>query len=214
MKLFLNFFVLNSFTLILTQENSKNDLVFNEFFDNLLNQKGYTDRFKLFFNEGIKQFSIGVVDGKDGNIVKLSDFKRKGNVILHPEKIETWLQYSFIAPRLEVNWKNSKCLGIKCQLWAIISDNELIVKIAVKPEKCDVSYSITLKTIKNMDIFVTELPKFIPIFFFNSAFNLVEFINEPLKERIKHRISHTVLNNFFNDKEIEKLCQIVDKIVH
>lgn len=214
MKLLTKFFVINLFTIVVTQESSKNELVFNEFFDNLLNQNGYTNRFKSFLKEGIQQFSIGGVVGQDGNIVNLSDFKRKGNVISHSAKIETWFQFSFIAPRLEINWKNSRCLGMKCQLWAIMLDNELIVKMAVKPEKCDVLYSITLKAIKDIDIFVTELPKYIPNFFFNSAFDLVEFINESLKERIKQRISHTVLNNFLNDEELKTLCQVVDNAVY
>ncbi|XP_050423663.1 uncharacterized protein LOC126835249 [Adelges cooleyi] len=146
--------VLNIFRQISSEEN-----LLNDFFDNLLKTTGYIDRHKSFLKKGIKDFSVGLFNGKDGRVVELSEIRRKGNIILHPGEVESWLEISFLVPYIEINWENSECIGIKCQLCATMIDNQLDVKMAVIPENCEVSYSISLKAIKEMEVYVVDVPK-------------------------------------------------------
>lgn len=199
--------------LLITAIDEKNPL--NKFFDVLLSDNNHENRYKSLLQTGIRDFSVGLFVGSGGHIDKISKIQRIGNVIVHPGKVETWIEMSFIVKHLDVIWDNSTCFGIRCHLWATMLDNKFDVKMAVRPINCQVSYNINLNTVGTMEVSVTELPKYMPNFFFNGALYIVEvFFKGPLTESVKHRINHSVIYDFIDKCQIEQICIAVNETIN
>lgn len=205
-------FILFSNVLFVKTVKEKN--ILNEFFDWLLNDNNHENRYKSLLQTGIHDFSVGLFVGSGGHIDKISKIQRTGNVIVHPGNVETWIEMSFVIQHLDVNWNNSTCFGIRCQLWATMLDNKFDVKMAVKPINCQVSYNINLNTVGTMEVSVSELPKYMPNFFFNGALYIVEvFFKGPLTESVKHRINHSVIHNFIDKNQVDQICMAVNETI-
>lgn len=201
------------FSSILVTANDKNSL--NTFFDSLLNDNSHVDRYKSLLKTGIHDFSVGLFEGSGGRIDKISKIQRSGNVIVHIGDVETWIELSFIVQHLDVIWDNSTCIGIRCQLWATMLDNQFDVKMAVRPIDCQVSYNINLNNVGTMEVSASDLPKYMPNFFFNGALYIVEtFFKGPLKESVKHRINHSVIHDFIDTNQIDQICKAVNQTIH
>lgn len=207
------FILFTNISLIFITVNGKNNL--NEFFDVLLSDNSQENRYKSLLQTGIHDFSVGLFVGSGGRIDKISNIQRTGNVNVHPGKLETWIEMSFIVKHLDVIWDNSTCFGIRCHLWATMLNNKFDVKMAVRPINCQVSYNINLNTIGTMEVNVSELPKYMPNFFFNGALYIVEvFFKGPLTESVKHRINHGVILDFINKNQINQICIAVNETIH
>lgn len=206
------FILVSIILLLITAENGKN--ILNHCFDDLLSDKSHEDRYKSLLQTGIHDFSVGLFVGSGGRIEKISKIYRTGDIIVYPGKVETWIEISFIVQFIDVIWVNSTCFGIQCQLWATILDNKFNVKMAVRPINCQVSYNINLSTVGKMEVSVSELPKYIPGFFFNGALYIVEvFFKGPLTESVKHRINHSVMHDFIDKNEIDEICKAVNETI-
>ncbi|XP_025420758.1 uncharacterized protein LOC112690869 [Sipha flava] len=191
----------------------KNNL--NAFFDVLLSDNRQENRYKSLLQTGIHDFSVGLFVGSGGRIDKISNIQRTGNVNVYPGKLETWIEMTFIVKHLDVIWDNSTCFGIRCHLWATMLNNKFDVKMAVRPINCQVSYNINLNTIGTMEVSVSELPRYIPSFFFNGALYIVEvFFKGPLTESVKHRINHGVILDFIDKNQIDQICIAVNETIH
>lgn len=212
MKIICAFILSFNIILFITAENEKN--ILNHYFDTLLRDNSHEDRYKSLLQTGVHDFSVGLFVGSGGRIEKISKISRIGNVIIYPGKVESWIEMSFIVPYLDVIWYNSTCFGIQCQLWATMLDNKFIVKMAVRPINCQVSYNINLNTVGKMEVSVSELSNYIPGFFFNGALYIVElFFKGPLTESVKHRINHSVMHDFINKNQIDEICIAVNKTI-
>lgn len=188
--------------------------ILNECFDALLSDNDHENQYKSLMQTGIHDFSVGLFYGSGGRIEKISKIHRTGNVNVHPGKVETWIEMSFIVQHLDVIWDNSTCFGIRCQLWATMLDNKFVIKMAVRPINCQVSYNINLNTVGAMEVSVSELPKYIPSFIFNGAMYIVEvFFKGPLTESVKHRINHSVIRDFLDKNQIDLICLAVNKTI-
>jgi len=188
--------------------------VLNSFFDDLLSDNSHENRYKSLLQKGIHDFSVGLFVGSGGRIDKISKIQRIGNVIVHPGKVETWIEISFIVKHLDVIWDNSTCLGIRCQLWASMLDNTFDVKMAVRPINCQVSYNINFNTVGALEVSVSELPKYMPSLFFNGALYIVKvFFRGPLTESVKYRINHNVIHDFIDKNQIDQICIAVNKTI-
>lgn len=186
----------------------------NTFFDNLLSDNSHENRYKSLLQTGIRDFSVGVFVGSGGRIDKITKIQRTSNVIVHPGEVETWIEMSFVIQHLDVIWDNSTCVGIKCQLWATMLNNNFDVKMAVRPINCQVSYNINFNTVGTMEVSVSELPKYLPRFFFNGALYIVEvFFKGPLTESVKHRINHSVIQDFLDKDQINLICKAVNETI-
>lgn len=186
----------------------------NSFFDNLLSDNSHEDRYKSLLKTGIQDFSVGLFEGSGGRIDKISKIQRIGNVIIYPGEIETWIELCFVMQHLDVIWDNSTCIGIRCQLWATMLNNQFCVKMAVEPINCQVSYNINLNNVGTMEVSVSDLPKYVPNFFFNGALYIVEtFFKGPLKESVKHRINHSVIHDFIDKNQIDQICIAVNETI-
>lgn len=202
----------NLLSFVATAGKNNNNL--NVFFEELLSVNGREDRYKTLLQTGIHDFSVGLFIGSGGHINEISKLQRIGDVIVHPGKIETWLEMAFIVQHLDVIWDNSTCFGINCRLWATMLDNKFDIKMAVRPINCQVSYSINFNTVGTMKVGVSELPQYLPRFFFNGALYIVEvFFKGPLTESVKHRINHSVIHDFIDKNQIDQICIAVNETI-
>lgn len=193
---------------------AENNNILNTFFDDLLSDNSHENRYKTLVQTGIHDFSVGLFIGSGGHIDKISKIQRTGDVIVHPGKIETWIEMSFIVHHLDVIWDNSTCFGIKCQLWATMLGNKFDVKMAVRPINCQVSYNINFNTVSTIEVNISELPQYLPKFFFNSALYIVEvFFKGPLTESVKYRINHSVIHDFIDKNQIDQICRAVNETI-
>lgn len=205
-------FILFSKLLLVKTADEKN--ILNTFFDRLLSDNSHENRYKSLLQTGIPDFSIGLFVGSGGHIHKISKIRRTGNVIVHPGKIEIWIEMSFVIQHLDVIWNNSTCLGIRCQFWATMLDNKFDVKMAVRPINCQVSYNVNLNTVGTMEVSVSGLPKYMPNLFFNGALYIVEtFFKGPLTNSVKHHINHSVIHDFIDKNEIDQICMAVNETI-
>lgn len=207
-------FILFSNTLLLIPIKADKTIILNQFFDNLLSDNNQEHRYKLLLQTGVHDFSVGLFDGSGGHINKISKIQRTGDVIVHPGKVETWIEMSFIIQQLEVIWNNSTCFGIRCQLRTTMLNNKFDVKMAVKPIICQVSYNINFNAVGSMEVNVSELPQYSPRFFFNGALYIVEvFFKGPLTESVKHRINHSVIHDFLDNNQINQICKAINETI-
>lgn len=207
-------FILFFNLLLFVAKAAENNNILNTFFDDLLSDNSRENRYKTLVQTGIHDFSVGLFIGSGGHIDKISKIQRTGDVIVHPGKIETWIEMSFIVHHLDVIWDNSTCFGIKCQLWATMLDNKFDVKMAVRPINCQVSYNINFNTVGTIEVNISELPQYLPKFFFNGALYIVEvFFKGPLTESVKHRINHSVIHDFIDKNQIDQICRAVNETI-
>lgn len=198
----------NIITLI-TATSKLNSL--NACFDDLLSDNSHDNRYKSLLQTGIDDFSIGLFVGSGGRINKMSKIQRIGNVVIHPGKVETWIEMPFIVQHVDVIWDNSTCFGIRCQLWATILDNKFVLKMAVRPINCQVSYNINLNNVGTMEVNVSKTPKYMPNFFFNGALYIVEVF---FKENIQRHINYSFLHDFIDKNQIDQICKAVNKTIY
>lgn len=210
MKVKIYIFILLSDIIVLSTAASKIHNL-NACFDNLLGDNSHENRYKSLLQTGIDDFSVGLFVGSGGRISKMSTIQRIGNVIVHPGNVETWIEMSFVVQHVDVVWDNSTCFGIRCQLWATILDNKFVLKMAVRPINCQVSYNINLNNVGLMEVYVSKSPKYVPNFFFNGALYIVEVF---FKENIKHHINYSFLHDFIDRNQIDQICKTVNRTIY